>query len=126
VIHQFDLPAAEKYLTDEFATMSESLGCIRYGHGDHSLLLGSDLEAGQQYARRGIQIWRSGAVRFASEEVDVPVVSCLCYEALFQWHFGDITFCHTALAEAISVAKELNDMHAFAVARKLGGESCLL
>jgi hypothetical protein len=36
-----------------------------------------DLEAGQQYARRGVQIWRSRAVQFAIEEVDVPVVSCL-------------------------------------------------
>ena len=42
--------------------------------------------------------------------------TCLCYEAIFQWNFGDITSCHKALAEAISVAKELNDMHAFAVA----------
>jgi serine/threonine protein kinase len=75
-----------------------------------------DLEAGQQYTRRSIQIWHSGAVRFAPEEVDVPVVTCLCYEAIFQWNFGDITSCHEALAEAISVAKELNDMHAFAVA----------
>jgi predicted ATPase len=75
-----------------------------------------DLEAGQQYTRRSIQIWHSGPVRLAPEEVDVPVVTCLCYEAIFQWNFGDITSCHEALAEAISVAKELNDMHAFAVA----------
>jgi predicted ATPase len=75
-----------------------------------------NLEAGQQYTRRSIQIWHSGLVRFAPEEVDVPVVTCLCYEAIFQWNFGDITSCHKALAEAISVAKELNDLHAFAVA----------
>jgi serine/threonine protein kinase/predicted ATPase len=75
-----------------------------------------DLEAGQQYTRRSIEIWHSGPVRFAPEEVDVPVVTCLCYEAIFQWNFGDITSCHKALAEAISVAKELNDLHAFAVA----------
>jgi serine/threonine protein kinase len=75
-----------------------------------------DLEAGQDYTKRGVQIWHSGAVRFAPEEVDVPVVSCLCYEALFQWHFGNTTSCHEALAEAISVAKELNDIHALALA----------
>lgn len=34
-----------------------------------------DLEAGRDYTRRGVQIWRSGAVRFAPEEVDVPVSS---------------------------------------------------
>ena len=75
-----------------------------------------DLEAGQQYTRRGIQIWHSGPVRFAPEEVDVPVVTCLCYEAIFEWNLGEIASCHKALAEAISVAKELNDMHALAVA----------
>ena len=75
-----------------------------------------DLEAGQQYARRGVQIWRSGAVQFTPEEVDVPVVSCLCYEAMCQWHFENIVSCREILAEAISLAKELNDMHAFAVA----------
>jgi hypothetical protein len=74
-----------------------------------------DLEAGQDYTRRGLQVWHSGAVRFAPEEVDVPVVSCLCYEALFQWHFGNTTSCHETLAKAISVAKELNDLHGFAV-----------
>jgi hypothetical protein len=75
-----------------------------------------DLVAGQRYARRGVQIWRSGAVQFAPEEVDVPVVSCLCYDAMCQWHFANIVSCREILAEAISVAKELNDMHAFAVA----------
>ena len=74
-----------------------------------------DLEAGQDYTKRGVQIWHSGAVSFAPEEVDVPVVSCLCYEALFQWHFGNTTSCHETLTKAISVAKELNDLHASAV-----------
>ena len=33
-----------------------------------------------------------------------------------EWHFGEIASCHATMAEAISLAKELNDMHALAVA----------
>jgi hypothetical protein len=81
-----------------------------------SLCCLGDLEAGQQYTRRAIRIWRSGVVRFVPEEVDVPIVSCLCHEAVFQLQFGDITSCHEGLADAISTAKELNDMHGLAAA----------
>ena len=52
----------------------------------------------------------------ALEEVDVPAVACLCYEALSEWHFGEIASCHAMMEEAISLAKELNDMHALAMA----------
>ena len=51
-----------------------------------------------------------------SEEVDAPAVACLCYEALSEWHFGEIASCQATMAEAISLAKELNDMHALAMA----------
>ena len=27
------------------------------------------------------------------------------------WHFGEIASCHATMAEAIALAKELNDMH---------------
>ena len=50
------------------------------------------------------------------EEVDVPAVSILCFEALFEWHAGEIIHCHATMAEAISLAMELNDMHGLAVA----------
>ena len=45
-----------------------------------------------------------------------PPSACLCYEALSEWHLGEIASCHATMAEAISLAKELNDMHALAVA----------
>jgi hypothetical protein len=72
-------------------------------------------EAGHEYTRRGLQIWRSG-VESSVEEVDVPAVSILCFEALFEWHAGETVHCHATMAEAISLAKELNDMHGLAVA----------
>jgi hypothetical protein len=48
------------------------------------------------------------------EEVHAPVVTCLCYEAAFAWHLGDFLFSSAAIVEAISLAKELNDMPALA------------
>ena len=75
-----------------------------------------DFEAARQYAMRGVQIWRSGGVQSPVEEVDAPAVACLCYEALSEWHFGEIASCQATMAEAISLAKELNDMHALALA----------
>ena len=75
-----------------------------------------DFEAARQYARRGVQIWRSGGVQSPVGRLDPPAVGCLCYEALSEWHFGEIASCQATMAEAISLAKELNDMHALAVA----------
>jgi len=71
-----------------------------------------DFETARQYAMRGAQIWRSEGVQFPVEEVMSPVVVCLLYEALSQWHFGEIASCQADLAQAISLAKELNDMYA--------------
>jgi serine/threonine protein kinase/predicted ATPase len=73
-------------------------------------------EAARQHASRGIQIWRSGNVESPVEEVHAPVVMCLCFEALSEWHLGEIASCHATISEAISLAKELNDSHALAQA----------
>jgi predicted ATPase len=75
-----------------------------------------DFETARQYATRGIQIWRSGAVQSPIKEPIMPTVSCLCFEALSEWHIGDIATCQAAIAEAISLAKELNDLHALVMA----------
>ena len=85
-----------------------------------------DFESARQYAKRGLQIWRSGGVQSPVEEVYAPAVVCLCYEALSEWHIGEIASCQATMAEAISLAKELNDMHALALRYLLGGASRLL
>ena len=85
-----------------------ALACTLYWSGD--------FETARQYAMRGVQIWRSGGVQSQVEEVTAPAVTCLCYEALSEWHLGETASCHAAMAEAISLAKELNDMHALGVA----------
>jgi predicted ATPase len=80
-----------------------------------------DFESGRQYTMRGVQLWRSEGVQSPVEEVTAPAVSCLCHEALFEWLFGEITSCQATMAEAITLAKDLNDMHALAVALYLAG-----
>jgi tetratricopeptide (TPR) repeat protein len=80
-----------------------------------SLYFAGDFETGRKYTTRGLQIWRSG-VQSPVEEVDVPAVSIFCFEALFAWHAGDIVSCHATMTDAISLAKEFNDMHGLAVA----------
>ncbi|MGA7391252.1 MAG: protein kinase [Terrimicrobiaceae bacterium] len=75
-----------------------------------------EFESARQYAIRGVQIWRSGGVQYNAEDLDAPAVVCLCYEALCQWHMGEVTSCHRTMEEAISLAKELNEMNSLAVA----------
>ena len=75
-----------------------------------------EFETARQYAMRGVQIWRSGGVQYNAEDLDAPAVVCLCYEALCQWHLGEIASCHPTMEEAISLAKELNETNSLAVA----------
>jgi tetratricopeptide (TPR) repeat protein len=72
-------------------------------------------EAARPYARQGVQIWRSErALLSPVEEPIAPAVACIYYEAQIEWHFGEIDSCQATMVEAISLAKELNDMHALA------------
>ncbi len=75
-----------------------------------------DIETARQHTLHGLQIWRSGTVPFPVEEVDAPIVTCVSFEAIIEWHAGEIASCQATMTVAISLAKELNDMHALAVA----------
>jgi tetratricopeptide (TPR) repeat protein len=75
-----------------------------------------DFEAAQQYALRGVQLWRSGSIHSPTEQVDPPALICLCHKALCEWHLGEIVSSQATLEEAISLAKELHDMHGLAEA----------
>jgi serine/threonine protein kinase/tetratricopeptide (TPR) repeat protein len=81
-----------------------------------SLFCLGDFESACQYAIRGIQVWRSGDEQLHVEEVDAPPVTCLTTKALCEWHFGEFTYCQATMAEAISLAKVLNNMQALAKA----------
>jgi hypothetical protein len=80
-----------------------------------------DFETARHDAMRGLQIWRSGGVRYQLEEVFAPAITSLCYEAMVEWHFEEIASSHATMAEAISLAKELNDMHGLANAFHFAG-----
>jgi tetratricopeptide (TPR) repeat protein len=75
-----------------------------------------DVETSGQYVKRGLDIWRSGGAQSAPEEVEVSAGACLCYDALLNWHSGETASAQAAIEEAISLAKELNDMHGLAAA----------
>jgi adenylate cyclase len=75
-----------------------------------------DFASARQHATDGLQIWRMGDSRFHLKDFDPPIIGCLCYKAFSEWHLGEIASCQAKLDEAISLAKELNDMHALAVA----------
>jgi tetratricopeptide (TPR) repeat protein len=75
-----------------------------------------DFETAQQYALHAVQIWRSGNVPSHMEGPQTPVVVCLCYLAGSKVHLGELASCQATIAEAISLAKELNDMNSLAIA----------
>jgi tetratricopeptide (TPR) repeat protein len=86
-----------------------------------TLYLSGDFEAARRYAMRGVQIWRSGGVRSPVEEVVSPAVACLYFLAWSEWHLGESASCYANMAEAISLAKELNDTHGLALALYFAG-----
>jgi hypothetical protein len=75
-----------------------------------------DFESAAQYAVRGARIWRSASVKGIYPGDADSAVSCLAFDALSEWHLGEIVSCKTTMAEAISLARELNEMHALALA----------
>jgi len=118
-------------LTDKLSTtmqIAKRVYSLAQDQNDSTLMIGghralavtlyhlSDFESARRYAMQGVQIWRSGGVQSPVEEITAPAVTCLCYEALSAWHLEGIASCQTSMVEAISLAKELNDMHALTVA----------
>jgi hypothetical protein len=75
-----------------------------------------DFESALQYAMRGVQIWRSGGVQSYAEDYHSPVVSCLTYGAISEWHLGETASCHAMIDESIRLANALKDTNALALA----------
>jgi serine/threonine protein kinase len=75
-----------------------------------------DFEPARQYAMCALQIWRSGGAQSRVEEATTPVITSLCDKAHSEWHLGEIASCRATMGEAISLAKELNNMHGVAEA----------
>jgi predicted ATPase len=75
-----------------------------------------DFKNAREHATRGVQIWDSKSGQARIVEVNEPGVSCLIFQAMSNWHFGEFASCRAAMAQAVFLAKELNDMHGLAVA----------
>jgi tetratricopeptide (TPR) repeat protein len=117
--------------TDKLTTtmqIAERVHSLAQEHDDAALMIeayralavtlycSGDFETARQYLMRAVQIWHSGSVRSHTEAPQTPVVVCLCFLAGSEWHFGEISRCQATIAEAISLAKKLNDMNALAMA----------
>jgi tRNA A-37 threonylcarbamoyl transferase component Bud32/predicted ATPase len=108
--------------------IAERIYSLSQEQNDAALIIGADrvlactlyfsgnFEAARQYAKHAVQIWRSGSGQSYAEEYYTPIVGCLVYLAMSEWHLGEITSCHRVMAEAISLAKELNDANALVYA----------
>jgi tetratricopeptide (TPR) repeat protein len=122
--------------TDKLATtmqIAKRLYSLAQEQNDSTLMIGAyralaatfyflgDFDSARQNAMRGVQIWRSGGVQSRVEDINAPVVICLCFRALSEWQSGEIASCQVTMAEAILLAKELNDMHGLAFALYFGG-----
>jgi serine/threonine protein kinase/tetratricopeptide (TPR) repeat protein len=79
----------------------------------HSL---GDFETSGQYAIRGLQLWRSLDALSPVAELDADACTLLFYQAQFELQTGENAASHATMMEAISLAKELNDMHGLASA----------
>jgi hypothetical protein len=108
--------------------IAERISSLAQNQNDAALMVGAchalavtqyflgDFETARQYAMRGVEMSRSGGAQSPVEEVYAPSVLCLCWQAMSEWHIGEIASCQPMMAEAISLAKELNENHTLAVA----------
>ena len=75
-----------------------------------------NFESAREHANSGLDSWRLQGSQFHPEDVDTPVVGCLCYKAFSEWHLGETDSCRAKLEQAISLANELKDTHALTIA----------
>src|SRR5215468_7095858 len=96
-------------------------------HNDSALMMGAyldlsctflflgDFEASREYSMRGVQLWRSRTVWSHQFDAGAPILLYLTNKAIVEWHFGEIGSSKATMAEAVSLAKELNDPQGLAV-----------
>jgi tetratricopeptide (TPR) repeat protein len=111
----------------EALQIAKRLYSLAEDHNDSVLLIGAchafactlyflgEFVSARQYAMRAIQTWRSQGVQPPVEDVDVPITSTLSFATISEWHLGEISSCRATIAEAISLAKQLNDIHGLVV-----------
>jgi serine/threonine protein kinase len=117
-----DTVTATLQIANRFYSLAREQNDPRLMMGAYRVLASSlfylgDFESARQCGMRAVHIWRSGSVQSHPEDLDTPpVVASLCYQAKSEWHLGEIASSKATIAEAISVAKKLQDMHSLASA----------
>jgi hypothetical protein len=85
-----------------------------------------DFAHARQEAASGVRLWHSGEEKSQLEELDEPIIGCLCHKALCAWHWGQIASAHRTMREAILVAKRLKNSHGIAVALHFSATLCYM
>ena len=86
-----------------------------------------NFESARQYAMRAVQIWRSGGVQSHPLKTSTRPPSIVCATRHYASGNSERSpLAKATIAEAISVAKELNDMHTLASALYSAAYSRLL
>jgi tetratricopeptide (TPR) repeat protein len=75
-----------------------------------------EFEAASREASHGVELWQGGVASFQVEEMNAPVVTCLIFKGLCEWHFAKIASGEATMSKAVSVAQALNDMHGLGAA----------
>jgi hypothetical protein len=86
-----------------------------------TLYFSGDFETARRHARRGVRLWRLGGGSSPVEEVIAPAIVCLCYEALTEWHFGELVSSQMTMAEAAALAEQRDDSYALGEALFFAG-----
>ena len=102
------LPIAERLHSLAQAQDDPTLMIQAYSALATTLYWLGDFEPARQYAMRAAQVWCSGNAHSSHMERSPTIVECLVYQALSEWHLGEIASSQTTIAEAVTVAKELH------------------
>ena len=101
---------------------------LTHQHHDSSLLMKvhmalavthyylGDFTSARQEATSGVRLWHSGVEKSEVEELDEPIIGCLCHKAVCAWHLGQMPSSRSTMKEAILVANRLENTHGIAVA----------
>ena len=104
------------------------MSSLTHQHYDSSLLMKvhmalavthyylGDFTSARQEATSGVRLWHSGVEKSEVEELDEPIIGCLCHKAVCAWHLGQIASSRSTMKEAILVANRLENTHGIAVA----------
>jgi hypothetical protein len=85
-----------------------------------------DFTHARQETTSGVRLWHSGVKKSQLEELDEPIIGCLCHKAFCAWHAGQNANAHSTMREAILVARRLKNTHGIAVALHYSATLCYM